>query len=473
MKSLKEYNQCNKNIACVTCVSYAECKAWLEFVLKHNDTKPYSHFGERVSLQLPSIRQYVMSPSKISTHSFYPFIHFTKNERRFGKRKRDKVRHLHYCSHLDRCVYQRYAFLLNYKYNIWAKCNGIDDVAVAYRDGLGKNNIDFAKSAFDAISGYHNCLILVGDFTDFFDNLDHNYLKKMICKVLGVTRLPDDYFAIYQNITRYSFWDWIDLVKASGDNIYDRGIRKKINNKEKILTKEQFLQNKNYISKNKTNKGIPQGSPISAVLSNIYMIEFDLRIKQYVTAHGGVYMRYSDDFIMALPYENVNQIDEYEQWFNSYISSMQKFITLQEDKTDCYLYCNNAIYDSRTGILTSINYLGFLFNGTETKIRPRAITKYYYRMRRKARTIGYCNWVTPKGRHITAKNLYSIYAMPDEKDNVRNSSKSSKYKGNQTFITYARRARRILRLTDSEADSLIKNYKRKIAKAIKEGYEKC
>ena len=42
---------------------------------------------------------------------------------------------------------------------------------------------------------------------------------------------------------------------------------------------------------------------------------------------------------------------------------------------------------------SSINYLGFLFDGKNIKIRPRAITKYYYRMRRKARTIGRSNKV--------------------------------------------------------------------------------
>ena len=293
----------------------------------------------------------------------------------------------------------------------------------------------------------------------------------MICKVIGVKRLPDDYFAVFKNITHYSFWDWKDLVKATGESINARGLRKILNDKEKILTKEQFLQNKKYIIKNKTNKGVPQGSPISAVLSNIYMIEFDLHVKQYVTAHGGVYMRYSDDFIIVLPYNNINQIAEYKRCFFSYISSLQDLLVLQEDKTDCYLFHDNAIYDLTTGNLSSINYLGFLFNGTVTKIRPRAISKYYYRMRRKARTIGCCNWMTPKGRHISAKNLYSIYAMPNKKINERNSYKNIKYKGNQTFITYARRARRILGLTDSEVDSLIKNYKRKIAKAIKEGYK--
>ncbi|WP_071433674.1 hypothetical protein [Angelakisella massiliensis] len=90
-------------------------------------------------------------------------------------------------------------------------------------------------------------------------------------------------------------------------------------------------------------------------------------------------------------------------------------------------------------------------------IRPRAITKYYYRMRRKAHTIGRSNWTSSKGRHISAKELYSIYSRNDEK---------------QTFIDYAKKAKGILKLNDQEADALIKNHKRKIAMAIKEGQKK-
>ena len=46
---------------------------------------------------------------------------------------------------------------------------------------------------------------------------------------------------------------------------------------------------------------IPQGSSISAVLANIYMIEADKKINEYVVSLGGMYRRYSDDFIVVVP----------------------------------------------------------------------------------------------------------------------------------------------------------------------------
>lgn len=455
MKTQKEYNQCQQPTSCHNCSSNQICQAWVDFVKHHNDTKPYAHFDLRVSLSMPSIRKYVMDRTKIVTHSFYPFIHFEKKNSRYGKKGPKKPRELYYCSHLDRCVYQRYAFLLNYQYSIWACENNIDDVAIAYRDNLGKNNIDFAKDAFDAIRSFPQCFIFVGDFTNFFDNLEHQYLKKMMCEVLGVERLPQDYFSVFKNITRFSSWDWKDIVKAAGENIAERGVRKKINSKETVLTKEQFQKNKKDIKKNISGVGVPQGSPISAVLSNIYMIKFDKDIKRYVTSKGGIYMRYSDDFIIVLPYERDAEIADFTSYIFSYVESMKGLIDLQKEKTSCYTYKDEVIYEGDQP--SSINYLGFLFDGKSIRIRPRAITKYYYRMRRKAHTIGRSNWISSKGRRISAKELYSIYSRNDEK---------------QTFIDYARKAKGILKLNDQEANALIKHHKRKIAMAIKEGQKK-
>ena len=455
MKTQKEYNQCQQPISCHNCSSNQICQAWVDFVKHHNDTKPYAHFDLRVSLSMPSIRKYVMDRTKIVTHSFYPFIHFEKKNSRYRKKGPKKPRELYYCSHLDRCVYQRYAFLLNYQYNIWACENNIDDVAIAYRDNLGKNNIDFAKDAFDAIRSFPQCFILVGDFTNFFDNLEHQYLKKMMCEVLGVERLPQDYFSVFKNITRFSSWDWKDIVKAAGENIAERGVRKKINSKETVLTKEQFQKNKKDIKKNISGVGVPQGSPISAVLSNIYMIKFDKDIKRYVTSKGGIYMRYSDDFIIVLPYERDAEIADFTSYIFSYVESMKGLIDLQKEKTSCYTYKDEVIYEGDQPSI--INYLGFLFDGKNIRIRPRAITKYYYRMRRKAHTIGRSNWISSKGRYISAKELYSIYSRNDEK---------------QTFIDYAKKAKGILKLNDQEADALIKHHKHKIAMAIKEGQKK-
>ena len=55
------------------------------------------------------------------------------------------------------------------------------------------------------------------------------------------------------------------------------------------------------IISNKANFGIPQGSPISALLSNIYMLNFDIEMKDYVATLGGEYFRYCDDMLFIVP----------------------------------------------------------------------------------------------------------------------------------------------------------------------------
>lgn len=430
------------------------CRGWVHFIKSHSDVKSYAHFDKRVSLAMPSIRKYVMSPENIARHGFYPFIHFKKKNSRYGKKERKKLRDLYYCSHLDRCVYQRYAFLINHQYNQYVTEKGINTVAIAYRNNLGKNNIDFARDAFSAIQKFDQCFVFVGDFTNFFDRLEHTYLKEMLCQVLDVQKLPEDYYAVFRNITHFSSWDWKSLVAASGEDITEPGVRTKINKKDTILTKEQFQAHKSKIIKNKSHIGIPQGSPISAVLSNVYMIQFDQEMKKFTAALGGTYMRYSDDFLLILPYASFEDIESSRTYILEVVKSMEGLIDLQKDKTSSYVFYQNAIHSYPSLKIDTLDYLGFIFNGETIKIRPKAITKYYYRMRRKAHTIGRFNWVSPTGRHISARKLYSIYAHREQ---------------GQTFIDYVKRAKMVLCLSDSEAEALIKRHKHKIAQAIKEG----
>lgn len=136
---------------------------------------------------------------------------------------------------------------------------------------------------------------------------------------------------------------------------------------------------------------------------------------------------------------------------------MDGLLDLQKEKTAVYIYENGSIVDFPSNEPSAIDYLGFVFNGADIKLRPKAITKYYYRMRRKARCIGRNNWQSPKGKHISAKNLYNIYSSGGDQ---------------QTFIDYAKRAESTLKLNDKEADALIKHHKQKIAHAIKSGQKK-
>ncbi len=55
------------------------------------------------------------------------------------------------------------------------------------------------------------------------------------------------------------------------------------------------------IDKNEEPFGIPQGSPISDILANMYMFEFDKAIFASVSRARGFYFRYLDDIIIIVP----------------------------------------------------------------------------------------------------------------------------------------------------------------------------
>lgn len=409
---------------------------------KNKKSKNYAHFDERTSIS--NVWDYISNAENIKSHGFYPFIHYEKKFNKFTKGAiKEKSRHLCYSSHIDRYIYSYYGYLINQKYNDYVLRNGINDVAVAYRDNLKKNNIHFAKQAFDFIKESKDCYIIIGDFTNFFDSLDHEYLKERLCELYNTTRLPDDLYAVYKNITKYSKWELEDLLKLNNLATKDEDINV-LNKKSRVLNIKDFRKFKSkYIVPNRDNYGIPQGSAISAILSNTYMMNCDRVINSLVKKNNGLYMRYSDDFIVVLPRVNEERFKKLFNMVTGELCSVPNLV-LQADKTQIYHYenanllsCNTLVLENVENGRSVINYLGFTFDGKEVTIRDKTITKYYYRLYRKLNTIVKNDGYTPNGRKISCKNVYEKYSIKGSK--VR--GKDGKNMGN--FISYVQRAESI------------------------------
>lgn len=449
---MKKENLCNQEINCELCKMLSECKAWEAYVKTHNDVKSYAHFGKRVSLRLENVLEYVMSPSKVSNHGFYPFIHFKKQIIKFRKNSnlKEKSRDLYYCSHLDRCVYQRYAFILNQRYEKWLQEHKLDDVAIAYRNNLNKNTAYFANLAFRKIYQSSQCFILVSDFKSFFDNINHKYLKRKLLELLKESTLEKDMYNVYKHITGFSYCDWDNIMEVLGLENTVRN-RKLVNHRARLLSREQLNKNKHIIQKHQQDYGIPQGSPISAVLANIYMMSFDELLNEYVISNNGLYMRYSDDIIIIIPGNSMEEIFDYNNSVTKLCDSFKSYVSLQEDKTKRLFYDGKKIINLGTNKEDQIDYLGFCFDGFRTKFRPKGITKYYYRLHRKAKNIRRCNGVTKLGHVISNSNIYNLYSE----------------RGEQNYISYLKNCYRIMEIHDPEAEAIVKHNMTKIKRLIK------
>ena len=440
----------------------------------------YTHFDRRVSLV--HCFEYVTSPEKVSHHGFYPFIHYTIKSRKVkdGRKERPKERQIYYAAHLDGWIYRYYSYLINEAYNQKVKVDDIDDVAVAYRTDLGKSNIHFAKTAFDHISKARVCYVRIGDFTDFFDNLNHVYLKKQLCELLSVSRLPDDFYAVYKNVTHFSYVELNDLLELNGLEDTPKG-RKEFNSRtrERAIPLEQFREDKKLIRANPhKDYGVPQGSPISAVLANVYMLSADRKLKEYVSSFGGFYMRYSDDFMIVLPQGDIDFPNQYK-YIKQVLDSIPNLV-LKGSKTKLFRFENESVINCTSQFIADggkgksiIDFLGFSFDGKTVRIRDKTISKYYNRMYRKINTIVKDGGYTPTHKRISGKNLYLKYSYKGSQAYLKKVAKKTgipldKKQTRGNFLDYVARAKREFReFHGEEIDITTKKHMQKIRKRLK------
>ena len=184
-----------------------------------------------------------------------------------------------------------------------------------------------------------------------------------------------------------------DLLEIHGLDDSSKG-RRELNSMKRVLSPADLKKNGFCIQKNK-NCGIPQGSPISGVLANVYMLDVDKIINDFVSGYNGLYMRYSDDFIIALPHMGegmaVNILTRVRELFNS---SGFPGLELQPGKTQYYHFyenhienCGKVIHEDADCTNRYLNFLGFTFDGINVSVRAKTVSKYYQRMGRKAKSI--------------------------------------------------------------------------------------
>ena len=196
-------------------------------------------------------------------------------------------------------------------------------------------------------------------------------------------------------------------------------------------TKEFHDFKSKHLKKHTENYGIPQGSSISAVYANVYMIEFDQKINEYVTSVGGMYRRYCDDIVIVVP---MNKNDKLEKKYESVskiifeIKDTVPNLDLNPDKTEQFFFEDSNI-EKLFGDSNLINYLGFTFDGKKIRIRDKSLFKFYCRAYKKIRKV---KELSDEKSFIAGKK--AIYRSYTHLGNSRYS------KGHGNFLTYAYKA---------------------------------
>jgi RNA-directed DNA polymerase len=391
----------------------------------------YVHFDAPVSSEVAE--QIATDPAAVTSHPFYPFILHTVTTQKIHKKagggvekKAPKDRPIAYAAHKDSHIFAHYSAILESHYEPMLVQRGLNDVVTAFRSLHGRCNIHFANEAFEFIRAQDSCAVIASDISDFFNQLNHRTLKRAWAHVLEVRQLPADHYAVFKAITGYSLVDRDQLYTALGVDI----LNPRATRRHRICTAREFrerVRGTGLCIPNRTGKGIPQGSPISAVLANIYMLEFDAAMNSFVTQHAGFYRRYCDDLLIVMPTAELRQ--EVLTLGRTHLQELG--LEAHPEKTELidFVTRNNRLSASKP-----LNYLGFTFDGMHKRVRPASIARYYKKMRRGVGRAKAVRWRVNIREHnrvwtpLRTRKLHLLYS----------------YLGRHNFTTYVFRAARIM-----------------------------
>ena len=457
-------------------------------------SKGYLHLTPNIDVHRnwKSIYQKVTNPIFVKSYAFYPLIHSVIRERKYKKidpkkfilknnlrshklkdinsgntKSAAKERPLHYATHFDSIIYSYYAYVLQEKYEEKLQLSsGLSECITAYRKlkidpllpdntkGNGKSTIHFAKEIFDEIlnrSHKEEVAVLAFDIKSFFSSLDHNRLRE-IWEFTINKKLPEDHLAVFNASTKFSYILLDDLriktTKVGRKSGFDEKklahIRKTSGHKCFFESSKDFRDNVKsgklkihkhpfYNKEEGKIMGIPQGLPISAILANMYLYNFDLEILNNLvdSSENCYYRRYSDDIIVIC---NVNQINKVKEFVESHMKS--NFVEISKDKTEIFKFVNIPFNKFGHKRLTSFKinkddsetecpliYLGFEFRGYNTLIKSANIAKFYRRIisviRRRAKRARRSLQKNPQQKNaIYLNQVKKIYStIPKKKDN--------------------------------------------------------
>lgn len=386
------------------------------FMKKKNWYKPkgYTHLSNKLSIRdVGFVNSYVSNPNTVKSHRFFPLLHKTIVEKKYkavetnsqgkpirkhykienGKRKTTaKFREIFYSNHLDAHVYSYYTQkILSPLYeNILSANSELSKSIIAYRrievegEDRCKCNIDFAYEVFEFIkSRQGQFTVFAFDIKKFFDSINHKKLKKIWYQLLDKNRkdLPDDHYNVYKSLVNFSYVELNAILKEFKISHPNKLVQKDIaflvkdglEFRERVKGKGLIKENPFRHKKTKEKMGIPQGTPMSAFLANLYMLDYDKKIVELMKSIEGIYRRYSDDILVICDTEDEETVHD------TIVKSIDDFhLEIQETKTQTSRFINGRLCKGEKPVA----YLGFEFDGKNIRLKSSSIAKYYRNLKR-------------------------------------------------------------------------------------------
>ena len=433
--------------------------------------KRYPHFDAPIAIN--EVRRIVTDPVRVATNPFYPFLLFHQKWQPYRSgdviKPEKKIRPIRYGARRDAYIFSHYRHRLSEKYETRLRILGIAHCPLAYRQirkkggGGGKCNIDFAKDAFDEVDRIGNCVAVALDIKSYFESLDHSRIKRIWCDLLDVDLLPEDHYAVFRNITNYRSVEQREVLCRLGYLSPNKTTPARAGENEQLDPRipTQLCLPKDFrakicggdpaypslIKKNPNSYGVPQGAPISDLIANFYLMEFDCVMNAFATQKGGRYMRYSDDILVIVPGKDSQAksvVDFTVREINKHGPQLQikesKTCVVQFQRNGNQLTCRHIRQREDERGKNGIEYLGFRYDGKRIYVRDSTISRFYRKVSSAARREG--------ARHVannpslTLAELietfnYSLFSQRFSR--VKRASLTKEYR-TWTFYSYLKRA---------------------------------
>lgn len=353
-----------------------------------------------------------LTPAQVASHVWSPLIHYVKTEKRYKVKERKTVpkeRPIMFASHRDACILSKYSADLVGRLDEWYLANGLNDTVIAYRS-LGQSNYHFAKRVEDFVRSHPSLTVMCFDVSGFFDNLDHKRLRLRLKDILKCQELAEDWFAVLRATTRYHFVNLLELKKHD-----QLALRLKDRKRHPLATIAAVKALGVPIEKNTKAVGIPQGTPISASFSNLYMMAFDLEMEAEASKRGALYQRYSDDILIACPPSRGAVLKALVEE-----KLIEHGLELQSAKTDIV---------TLHGLSCALNfqYLGYQLGYADARLRLKSLSRQWRSAKRavkKTERVGLAAIKAGKATQIFTRKLHMRFTAA----------------GTKNFLAYAERS---------------------------------